>query len=61
MIKIRNNFFPPKFKNLKLSTETAMVKSIVIDDHANKLLENLLDKKVSFANTGLIIGTVSNT
>jgi hypothetical protein len=46
---------------LKLSTETAMVKSIVIDDHANKLLENLLDKKVSFANTGLIIGTVSNT
>ncbi len=37
-----------------------MVKSIVIDDDANKLLENILAKNDSGSKSGLIIGTVSN-
>lgn len=36
-----------------------MVKSIVIDDDANRLLENILAKTDGASKTGLIIGTVS--
>lgn len=36
-----------------------MVKSILIDDDANKLLQNILAKNDGASKTGLIIGTVS--
>lgn len=51
------------FRDFFLKKETLlvflkMVKSILIDDQANKLLENVLDSKGALSNTGLIIGTV---
>lgn len=38
-----------------------MVKSILIDDDANKLLENILAKSDSESKTGLIIGTINES